>query len=438
MASGDIGQDELMETLENIFKMISKKRNVSNQKDKEKRNLTSQMRNSKEIDDKVNKSLDQQDFEISSDADYEKDKIKILPEDRLTKDEAYKSLHSYAKSLALEDFSLKSEFLNDDVITLKFIEKGTSSYPESRTLSFDLETGLGEFEKTFTMESNGRFVPETALEKSFNEQDLRKHYFSENQKSSDILSEKNLDKKVVLVDSMSDYAKTLELQNYNFSSKSLTKKKAIFFFKHKDKLGDVMQLSYNPESEKGQLVHLLSNKENSYSNEKKVVKEFFKEDLERHGYGKNLEEFKSLKEKERLDTLDTSDSYYEKVVYQSSLGKSVADQLLNNPEMLKNAVALYQLTSMRKLLSNSKDQIQNLNSLLNKNDVNFEKISAVKDSLSNQIDVLQAKVTELEKNQETSKTFDKLNEEYKKDRDEDYEKNIENQSTRIVEVEHSM
>lgn len=430
MASGDIGQDELMETLENIFKMISKKRNVSKQKDNEKRNLTSQMRNSKEKDEKVNLSLDQQDFE--------KDKIKVLPEDRLTKDEAYKSLHSYAKSLALEDFSLKSEFLNDDVITLKFIEKGTSSYPESRTLSFDLETGLGEFEKTFTMESNGRFVPETALEKAFNEQDLRKYYFSENQKSSDILSEKNLDKKVVLVDSMSDYAKTLELQNYNFSSKSLTEKKAIFFFKHKDKLGDVMQLSYNPESEKGQLVHLLSNKENSYSNEKKVVKEFSKEDLERHGYGKNLEEFKSLKEKERLDTLDTSDSYYEKVVYQSSLGKSVADQLLNNPEMLKNAVALYQLTSMRKLLSNSKDQIQNLNSLLNKKDVNFEKISAVKDNLSNQIDVLQAKVTELEKNQETSKTFDKLNEEYKKDRDEDYEKNIENQPTRIVEVEHSM
>lgn len=438
MASGDIGQDDLIETLENLFKMLAKKRALAkkqkNDKDKPKEQSKEEI-NVNEADLKTQK------IGSGNENSNEEKKEVLLPEDRLTKEEVLKYFDPYLKNFDLKKFDLKNTIINDKFVSLHYSERGEKNSPSKHTLTFDMESGKGEFSYTYLGEKKGSFFEFTDVLKRFNKEDLVNFYNGIEKKSIDSSAEKSASTKVNLIDSMTAYAKTLKLNGYHISSQSVTDKQAIMFLKHENKLGSVMQLSYNIEKESGKLTHLLSNKENNYANEKTIKNEFTKADLVNHGYGKTIEQVEMERQKQLENTEVTSpenDIDYDKEVLESQLGKSVTRQVLNNPELLKGAVALYQLTTMRKLLSNSKDQIENLNNLLNKKDVNIKEITNVKDNLSKQMDGLQAKVSELEKNQETTKTFDKLNEGYKKDQDESFEKNMEYQPTRTVEVEHSM
>ncbi len=440
MASGDIGQDDLIETLENLFKMLANKKALAKKrkhdKDKDKPNEQSEEKmNMNEAD-----LTKQKNGSGNKNLNTEK-KEALLPEDRLTKEEVLKYLNSYVENFDLTKYKLEDTRLNDQSVSLHYVERNEKMSPARKTVYFDLETGKGELTQTYLGEKKGSFVDVTSVEKSFTQDDLVNYYNGIEKKKDDISAEKSASAKVNLIDSMTSYAKTLNLHEYHISSQSVTDKQALIFLKHKTKLGNVMQLSYNVEKENGKLTHLLSNKENNYANEKTVKNEFTKADLENHGFGKTIEQVQLERQKEGVDTENTSSENeidYDEKVLESQLGKSVTKQVLNNPELLKGAIALYQLTSMRKLLSNSKDQIENLNSLLNKKDVNFEKITSVRDNLSNQMDSLQAKVSALEKNQETVQTFDKLNEGFKKDQEVSFEKNIENQFTKTIEVEHSM
>ncbi len=443
MASGDIGQDELIETLENLFKMLSNKKRLSKQKKKSMDNVNSHLKteSNKDVSEKENDDLSKLNNGSSGNQNLKDEKKILLPEDRLTKEEVLKYLHSYMKNFHLESYKLDNEFINDSVVSLHYKHATEKQTHSSYSLSFDLETGKGELNYSYLGEEKGSFVSVTDIKKRFKQDDLIKYFNGIKKTSSDISVGKSASVKVNLVDSMASYAKTLKIDGYHVSSQSITNKQALIFLKHKTNLGDVMQLSYDIEKERGKLTHSLSNKENNYANKKTVKNEFTKADLVNHGFGKTIEQIQMERQKERLDTEDTSTENeidYDEKFLESRLGKSVTKQVLSNPELLKGAITLYQLTSMRKLLANSKDQIENLNSLLNKKDVNFEEIASVKDNLSEQMDILQIKVSELEKNQETAQTFDKLNEGYMKDQDEEFTKTRENKVGRTVEVEHSM
>ncbi|MGE6370586.1 hypothetical protein ACQKDB_15780 [Planococcus kocurii] len=439
MASGDIGQDDLIETLENLFKMLAKKKALAKKRtnDKERQNVSFLGKNQEDHSsvDKIGSGKKELDA---------KEEKTLLPEDRLTKEEALKYLNSYTSNFDLSDYDMKETILNEQFVSLYYVQKGNDMSPTKKILSFDLETGKGEFTEQRLTEVKGSFEDELTVEKRFSQEELVSYYNGIVKNKDDISAEKSAGAKVNLIDSMKTYAETLKLNGYHISSQSVTEKQAIIFLKHESKLGNVMQLSYNIEKESGKLTHLLSNKENNYANEKTIKNEFTKADLESHGYGKTIEQIEMERQKKREQSENIEDVSsenhveYDEKVLESQLGKSVTKQVLNNPELLKGAVALYQLTSMRKLLSNAKDQIENLNKLLNKKDVNIEEITNVKDNLSKQMDILQGKVSALENNQETSKTFDKLNEGFKKDQEVSFEKNIENQFTRTIEVEHSM
>lgn len=439
MASGDIGQDDLIETLENLFKTLANKRALAKKRtnDKERQNVNFLSKNREDHSSVEKIGSSKKELE-------EKEENILLPEDRLTKEEALKYLNYYKSNFDLSVYNMKETVLNEEFVTLYYVEKGEDVSPSKKTLTFNLETGKGKFTDHSYTEVKGAFQNVSTVEKRFSQEELVNYYNGIEKNKDDISVEKSAGAKVNLIDSMTSYAKTLKLNGYHISSQSVTEKKAMIFMKHESKLGNVMQLSYNIEKESGKLTHLISNKENNYANEKTIKNEFTKADLENHGYGKTIEqiELERQKQREQRENIEdvSSENHveYDEKVLESQLGKSVTKQVLNNPELLKGAVALYQLTSMRKLLSNAKDQIENLNKLLNKKDVNIEEITNVKDNLSKQMDILQGKVSALENNQETSKTFDKLNEAYKKDRDEEYEKNIENQPTRKVEFEHSM
>ncbi|MDJ0333281.1 hypothetical protein [Planococcus sp. S3-L1] len=438
MSSGDISQDDLIETLENLFKMLAKKRALAK---KQKNDKDKPKEQSKEETNMNEADLKTQKIGSGNENSNEEKKEVLLPEDRLTKEEVLKYFNPYLKNFDLKKFDLKNTIINDKFVSLHYSERGEKNSPSKHTLTFDMESGKGEFSYAYLGEKKGSFFEFTDVLKRFNKEDLVNFYNGIEKKSIDSSAEKSASTKVNLIDSMTAYAKILKLNEYHISSQSVTDKQAIMFLKHENKLGSVMQLSYNIEKESGKLTHLLSNKENNYANEITIRNEFTKADLENYGYGKTIEQIEMERQKQREITEDTSPEKaieYDQSVLESQLGKSVTKQVLNNPELLKGAVALYQLTTMRKLLSNSKDQIENLNNLLNKKDVNIEEITNVKDNLSKQMDGLQVKVADLEKNQETTKTFDTLNEGYKKDQDESFEKNMEYQPTRTVEVEHSM
>ena len=125
---------------------------------------------------------------------------------------------------------------------------------------------------------------------------------------------------------MTSYAQSLNLEGYHLSSKSITENKAMLFFKHKENPGDVKEVSYNLKTETGKVTHLLSNKENNYANQKTVSNEFDKAELERHGFGKTLEQIALENEKQKLNTEDTSEETeitYNQKVLDSKLGNKV-------------------------------------------------------------------------------------------------------------------
>lgn len=434
MSAGSVGQDEMIEILENLLKMMSSKRAIEKRR-KEKSSDLNKRSNQKDSLEKLDSGT------VLKGIGSKKENGTVLTKDRLSKEEALTYLQAYSGDVDLNKYEFKSNFLDDKRVSLNFVEKTNNSSPERFSIAFDLEKNKGTIEHSFYGESKGSFETVTNIEKRFSKDEMIQKYaeLSSNERRKSIKN--NLSEKVSLVDSMTSYAETLALEGYNLSSKSIIENKAKIFFKHKERPGDVKELSYDVESGTGRVTHLVSNKANNYSNQKEVVHEFKKTDLERHGFGKTQEQIALENERRRLDTVDTRDDReieYNQKVLDSKLGKSVTKQVLANPELLKGAIALYQLTSMRKLLANSKDQIENLNSLLNKKDANYEKIQAIKDGLSKQIDVLQEKVSALESNQETAQTFENLNEGYKKDQDEEYEKSIENRPVRVVEVDHTL
>lgn len=436
MSSGNVGQDEMIEILENLFKSLNKKRALEKRSKGAYSDINSHLKSdSLTLRDKDNND----DISIKNDSSKRKKDI-VLPEDRMSKEEALTYLQAYTKDIDLDKYEFKSNFINENKVSLNFIEKTKDQNPTRYSISLDLETNKGAIEYSYLGESKGSFETITDIKKQFNKEDLIQKYNELDQESKIASLKQNVSQKVTLVDSMTSYAKTLDLKGYQLSSKSITDNKAVLYFKHKENPGDIKEILYNPETEKGKVTHLLSNKENGYSNQKNVVKEFDKRDLERQGLGKTTEQTERENEQRRLDSEDTTEVNeitYNQNVLDTKLGKSVTNQVLSNPEILKGAIALYQLGSMRKLLSHSKDQLENLDKLLNKKDANFEKISEIKEGLSKQIDVLQEKVSDLENNQETTKTYDKLNEGFQKERNDDYEKSKENTPTRTVEVEHS-
>lgn len=434
MSAGNVGQDEMIEILENLLKMMSNKRAIENRRKEKSSDLDSRL-NQMDSNTKLNNEIGQLDSGSS------KEKNIALPEDRLSKEEALTYLRAYTDHINLEQYEFNSNFIDDKSVSLNFKDTVKGQDASWYSIKFDLETNKGSIERSYYEERKGSFQTITDIKKLFSKEELIQKYLKLNPDKKRETIKKNVGEKVSLVDSMTAYAKTLNLTGYHLSSKSVTENKAMLFFKHKENPGDVKEVSYNPKLEIGKVTHLLSNKENNYANQKTVLEEFDKAELELHGFGKTQEQIALENERRRLDTVDTRDDKeieYNQKVLDSKLGKSVTKQVLANPELLKGAIALYQLTSMRKLLANSKDQIENLNSLLNKKDANYEKIQAIKDGLSKQIDVLQEKVSALESNQETTQTFEKLNEGYKKDQDEEYEKSIENRPVRVVEVEHTL
>lgn len=436
MSSGNVGQDDLIEILENLFKAMDKKRATARQKRKNTPGVNSHLQKQHEQNN-ANSIYNEL---ASGENDKKHEKELALPEDRLSKEEALTYLEAYSDHVDLDRYEFKNNFIDDKRVSLNYKEKTDNRNPSWYSLKFDLETNKGTIEHSYYGESKGSFQTVTSIQKVFSKEDLIKKYLELNPDKKIETIKKDVGEKVSLVDSMTDYAKTLNLTGYHLSSKSVTENKAMLFFKHKENLGDVKEVSYNPKTEIGKVTHLLSNKENNYANQKTVLNEFEIVDLERHGFGKTREQIELEEEKQRVDTEDTGEETeitYNQKVLDSKLGKSVTKQVLANPDLLKGAVALYQLGSMRKLLSNSKDQLENLKTLLNKKEANFEKINEIKDSLSLQIDALQEKVSDLEKNQETTKTYEKLNEGFQKDQDEQYEKPRENAPTKVVEVEHS-
>lgn len=436
MSSGNVGQDEMIEILENLFKSLNKKRAL----EKRSKGAYSDINSHIKADDSTLRDKDNNDdISIKNDSSTRKKDI-VLPEDRLSKEEALTYLQAYKKDIDLDKFEFKSDFINENTVALNFIEKTDNQNPSRYSINFDLETNKGSINYSYLGERKGNFETVTDVEKRFNKEELIQKYNELDHESKSDSLKQNVSEKVTLVDSMTSYAKTIDLQGYQLSSKSITDNKAVLFFKHKENPGDVKEILYNPETEKGKVTHLLSNKENNYSNQKTVINEFDKTDLERQGFGKTPEQIARENEQLKVNTEDTREETeitYNQKVLDTKLGKSVTNQVLSNPELLKGAIALYQLGSMRKLLSHSKDQLENLDKLLNKKDANFEKISEIKDGLSKQIDALQEKVSDLENNQETTKTYDKLNEGFQKERNDDYEKSKENTPTRTVEVEHS-
>ena len=436
MSSGNVGQDELIEILENLFKAMDKKRATARQRRKsnDKDKSDSQKRQEQKTGDSINTEL------TSSKDSSESKKDLALPEDRLSKEEALTYLQAYTDHVDLEVYEFKNNFIDDKRVSINFKEKSKDTNASWYSLKFDLETNKGSIENSYYGERKGSFQTIDDIEKVFSKEELIQKYNELNLDKKREAIKKNVGEKVSLVDSMTNYAKNLDLKGYHLSSKSVTENKAMLFFKHKENAGDVKEISYNPKTETGKVTHLLSNKENNYANKKTVLNEFDKADLERYGFGKTPEQIALENENKRVDTEDTREETeitYNQKVLDSKLGKSITKQVLASPELLKGAVALYQLSSMKKLLSNSKDQLENLNTLLNKKDANFEKINEIKDSLSLQIDALQGKVSDLEKNQETTKTYEKLNEGFQKDQDDQYEKSRENTPTKVVEVEHS-
>lgn len=434
MSAGNVGQDEMIEILENLLKMMTNKRSMEKRR-KEKSNDLNNRLNQKDSNAKLNNEIGQLDSGSS------KEKNISLPEDRLSKEEALTYLQAYTDHIDLEQYEFNNNFIDDKSVSLNFKDAVKGQDASWYSIKFDLETNKGSIERSYYGERKGSFQTITDIKKVFSKEELIQKYLELNPNKKRETIKKNVGEKVSLVDSMTAYAKTLNLTGYHLSSKSVTENKAMLFFKHKENPGDVKEVSYNPKLEIGKVTHLLSNKENNYANQKTVLEEFDKAALERHGFGKTQEQIALENERRRLDTVDTRDDKeieYNQKVLDSKLGKSVTKQVFANPELLKGAIALYQLSSMRKLLANSKDQIENLNSLLNKKDANYEKIHTIKVGLSKQIDVLQEKVSALESNQETTQTFEKLNEGYKKDQDEEYEKVIENRPVRVVEVEHTL
>lgn len=436
MSSGNVGQDEMIEILENLFKSLQKKRALEKRSNGAYSDVNSHIKtNGSTLTDKNHND----DLAIKNDSSMGKEDT-VLPEDRLSKEEALTYLQAYTKDINLDKFEFKSNFINENTVALNFIEKTDNQNPSRYSISFDLETNKGSINYSYLGERKGNFETVTDVEKRFNKEELIQKYNELDHESKSASLKQNVSEKVTLVDSMTSYAKTIDLKGYQLSSKSITDNKAVLFFKHKENPGDVKEILYNPETEKGKVTHLLSNKENEYSNQKTVINEFDKTDLERQGLGKTPEQIARENEQRKANTEDTREETeitYNQKVLDTKLGKSVTTQVLGSPELLKGAIALYQLGSMRKLLSHSKDQLENLNKLLNKKDANFEKINEIKDGLSKQIDVLQEKVSDLENNQETTKTFDKLNEGFQKERNDDYEKAKENTPTRTVEIEHS-
>lgn len=442
MSSGNVGQDDLIEILENLFKMMSKKRTMQKNKSNNSKGVNGHLKadpfNSGERA-RINLGLDPID---SSEKAAEPEKNILLPEDRLSKEEALLYLKTYSNNLELEKYKLKlkSEIINEKEITLSF--KGEDNGPDtiSYSVTYNLETDKGSIENHYYGEEKGSFQYLTSVKERFSKEKLKNYYENLYPEKAMDSQKDSVGEKINLVDSMTSYAKSLDLEGYHLSSKSITENKAMLFFKHKENPGDVKEVSYNPKTETGKVTHLLSNKSNDYANKKTVLNEFDKTVLENYGFGKTSEQMALENKRRRIDTEDTREETeitYNQEVLESKLGKSVTKQVLANPDLLKGAVALYQLGSMRKLLSNSKDQLENLNALLNKKDANFEKINEIKDGLSLQIDALQEKVTDLEENQETSKTYEKLNEGFQKDQDNQFEKSRENTPTRTVEVEHS-
>lgn len=436
MSSGNVGQDEMIEILENLFKSLNKKRALEKRSKGAYSDINSHIKaDGSTLRDKDNND----DISIKKDSSTRKKDI-VLPEDRLSKEEALTYLQAYKKDIDLDKFEFKSNFINENTVALNFIEKTDNQNPSRYSINFDLETNKGSINYSYFGERKGNFETVTDVEKRFNKEELIQKYNELDHESKSDSLKQNVSEKVSLVDSMTSYAKTIDLQGYQLSSKSITDNKAVLFFKHKENPGDVKEILYNPETDKGKVTHLLSNKENNYSNQKTVINEFDKTDLERQGFGKTPEQIARENEQLKVNTEDTREETeitYNQKVLDTKLGKSVTNQVLSNPELLKGAIALYQLGSMRKLLSHSKDQLENLDKLLNKKDANFEKISEIKDGLSKQIDALQERVSDLENNQETTKTYDKLNEGFQKERNDDYEKSKENTPTRTVEVEHS-
>ncbi|MGH2319819.1 hypothetical protein ACRC6Q_19065 [Planococcus sp. SE5232] len=443
MSSGNVGQDDLIEILENLFKAMSKRKAMQRSKNDNAKGANGHIKADpfNSVDRaRINAGLDPMD---SNEKSVAAEKNILLPEDRLSKEEDLIYLKAYSNNLNLEKYNLKldSEMINEKELTLSF--KGDDNGPDTirYSLTYNLEADKGSIKNHYFGEEKGSFQTLTSVEERFSKEELKSHY--ENLYPDKIIDSQkdSVGKKINLVDSMTSYAQSLNLEGYHLSSKSITENKAMLFFKHKENPGDVKEVSYNLKTETGKVTHLLSNKENNYANQKTVSNEFDKAELERHGFGKTLEQIALENEKQKLNTEDTSEETeitYNQKVLDSKLGKSVTNQILANPDLLKGAVALYQLGSMRKLLSHSKDQLENLNSLLNKKDANFEKIYEIKDSLSLQIDALQEKVSDLEKNQETSKTYEKLNEGFQKDQDDQFEKSRENTPTRTVEIEHSL
>lgn len=440
MSSGNVGQDDLIEILENLFKAMTKKRAMQKSRNENSKGPNGHLKADpfNSVDRaRINAGLDP--IEVGKKTE-EAEKIILLPEDRLSKEEAMLYLKAYSNNIDLDKFKLDSEIINEKEITMSFNDGNDSPDSVTYYLSYNLETDKGYIEHHYYGEKKGSFQTLTSVDDRFTKEKLKSYYdvlYPENVMDSQKLS---VGKKINLVDSMTSYAKSLDLEGYHLSSKSITESKAMLFFKHKENPGDVKQISYDPKNERGKVTHLLSNKANDYANKKTVLNEFDKAELVHHGFGKTPEQIALENEKQRVDTEDTSeetDITYNQKVLDSNLGKSVTKHVLANPDLLKGAVALYQLSSMRKLLSNSKDQLENLNALLNKKDANFEKINEIKDGLSLQIDALQEKVTDLEENQETSKTYEKLNEGFQKDQDDQFEKSRENTPTRTVEVEHS-
>ena len=173
MSSGNVGQDDLIEILENLFKAMNKKRALE--------------RRSKQAQQGVKVSLNEKNLnseeispnnELASNKKGSKnEKELVLPEDRLSKEEALTYLQAYSDHIDSEKYEVSSNFIDNKRVAINYKDKTNDGNSNRYSISFDLETNKGTIEHSYYGESKGSFQTVTDVNKVFSKEQLVQKYF---------------------------------------------------------------------------------------------------------------------------------------------------------------------------------------------------------------------------------------------------------------------